>query len=145
MVTGTRVLLFPKLNIEYRKVLRLNIITPSAQPSFELWSRQSIGIKSGFSRKQSIFRFYTNGYNNLLVQGFHIWAQSRSDWIQIRQIRDFLRFQYVLDQRDTDCHIWLKSVGPNLASVIWWIVFQVARTSKPWSSQTRRFWNLLSK
>ena len=56
MVTGTRVLLYPKLSIEYQKVLRLNIITPSAQPSFELWTRQSIGLKSAFSQKQSIFK-----------------------------------------------------------------------------------------
>ena len=56
MVTGTRVLLYPKLSIEYQKVLRVEIITPSTQPSFELWNRQSIGLKSAFSLKQSIFR-----------------------------------------------------------------------------------------
>ena len=51
-----------KLSIDYQKVLRLNIIiTPFAQPSFELWTSQSIGLKSANSRKQSIFRFYING------------------------------------------------------------------------------------
>ena len=36
MVTGTRVLLYPKFSIEYQKVLRVEIITPSTQLSFEL-------------------------------------------------------------------------------------------------------------
>ena len=48
MVTGrpTRVLLSLKLSIEYQKVLRLNIITPSAQPSFELASQLDSKVPS---------------------------------------------------------------------------------------------------
>ena len=46
MITGTRVLLYPELSIEYQKVLRVNIITPSAQPKFELASQSDSKVPS---------------------------------------------------------------------------------------------------
>ena len=46
MVTGTRVLLYTKLSMEYRKVFWVNIINPGTQPNFELASQSDSKVRS---------------------------------------------------------------------------------------------------